>query len=284
MKSIQKILINIDDFHYGIDSDDIQDADRDYVHLEIKNGWLYEAVSHAEQVIEDLFSVLMTSKDIDTFAKDVIQYSVGKVKNIYGILMTRIWNMLHRNFVCLFSMDEEWGNAEAFSHYKESLLLIQQYTKELKAFHIKYYRDYCRYKHGLSVGLTPMQNPLMKEDTERVEAMKSNPGEEALYTFHSEPVDEYEKKNRELPAMTIFLKPGIQPHVRALHDEKNLLYSTLHVVNIMEVVKITEKASILLDIVFRNILNKCSEKEYFSEIALPVERMEECVIIGFPTE
>ena len=78
MKSIQKILINIDDFHYGIDSDDIQDADRDYVHLEIKNGWLYEAVSHAEQVIEDLFSVLMTSKDIDTFAKDVIQCRKGK--------------------------------------------------------------------------------------------------------------------------------------------------------------------------------------------------------------
>lgn len=66
VKSIRKILLELDQFY----KDDIKEYEKyykddvDVLHLQIRNGWFFEAVSQAEQAIEDLFSVLMNLRDI----------------------------------------------------------------------------------------------------------------------------------------------------------------------------------------------------------------------------
>ena len=58
--SIRKLLMESDNFYKDIleDPELVNACTQDNIHRELKNGWLYEAVSHAEQAIEDLFSLL----------------------------------------------------------------------------------------------------------------------------------------------------------------------------------------------------------------------------------
>ena len=56
MRSIQKILLGLDDFYSDIVPDHEYDGEEsDIVHCQIRNGWLYDTVAHAEQAIEGLF-------------------------------------------------------------------------------------------------------------------------------------------------------------------------------------------------------------------------------------
>ena len=41
----------------------------DIVHGQIRNGWFYEAISQAEQAIEDLFSTMMNLENLSYFEK-----------------------------------------------------------------------------------------------------------------------------------------------------------------------------------------------------------------------
>ena len=55
IKSIQKILVNLDEFYADLLPElEMEYEQRDIVHCQIRNGWFYEAVSQAEQAIEDL--------------------------------------------------------------------------------------------------------------------------------------------------------------------------------------------------------------------------------------
>ena len=64
VRSIQKILLNLDDFYSDLGPClEANDEERNIVHYQIRNGWFYEAVSQAEQAIEDLFSTLMNLDD-----------------------------------------------------------------------------------------------------------------------------------------------------------------------------------------------------------------------------
>lgn len=288
VKSIKKVLLNLDDFYADLLTDlELENEERDILHCQIRNGWFYEAVSQAEQAIEDLFSIMMNLGDIDYFAKNVIRYSAVKVKDY-------IWNFQTDNlkYICKqfgmpwFSLDEPWENEDVFEEYKKAVFRTQAYVKELQEFHKKYYLDYCQYKHGLSVALAPMQNPLMKDEIERREKLMKNPLEGALQTFHQGTVAQYEKRTGTLPAMGMLLKPNMQKHLRELHEEENLLFFTMHHVDIEAVVRITEHASILQDTLWKNIIWRCEEndEDEFHRIAFPSEKMNHVYEIGFPKE
>jgi len=148
--------LNLDDFYEDILQDlEYENENQDLVHCQIRNGCFYEAVSQAEQAIEDLFSTMMNLGNMAYFAKNVIRYSASKVK-------TYIWNYKTDDleYTCeqldlpFFSLDVDWENEEFFEKYKECLLRTQSFIKDLQSFHKQYYQDYCQYKHGLSVGLT----------------------------------------------------------------------------------------------------------------------------------
>ena len=283
VKSIRKLLLNLDDFYGDLLEDlELEDEKQDIVHCQIRNGWFYEAVTHAEQAIEDLFSTLMNLKELSTFIKDELFYNASAAKKY-------IWNFDADDLEYLtdqfgykyFPLDEPWEAVEAFEGYRNGVLLTREYVKELQIFHKKYYDDYCQYKHGLSVGLAPMETSLLKDDVDRRSAIMSNPFEGALFTFHNGTIGEYQKHTGELPAMLLQLKPGMQQHLTDLHNDGNLLFSTTHHVDIEEFLEITEHACILVNVVWTNILKRCDGS---NEIAYPLPTIKKYCVIGYPKD
>ena len=288
VKSIRKILLNLDDFYKEILPElEYEKDNRDLVHCQIRNGWFYEAVSQAEQAIEDLFSTMMNLGDMAYFAKNVIRYSASKVKSYIWDFKTDDLEYICGQFgIPYFPLDDPWEHEDVFLAYKAALLRIQRFVKELQAFHKKYYQDYCQYKHGLSVGLAPMQNPLMKDDVERREKLMEQPLEGGLQTFHQGTLDQYQKRTGSLPAMGLLLKSGTKANLRELLEEGNLLFFTMNVVDIDEVVRITEQSCILLNVLWKNILWRCEEKETdeFHRVAFPSTDIKHIYEIGFPKD
>lgn len=287
VKSIRKILLDLDGFYENIIEDIQTDETQDIIHCQIRNGWFYEAVAQAVQAIEDLFSTVKCLKDIRFFTKDVLRYRAGQVKKyIWQFDADDLAYLAEQFGYPYFDFDEVWENKEAFEVYKNGMIFTQNCVKELQAFHKKYYDDYNQYKHGLSVGLSPMENPLMKGDDDRQKQIMSEPLMGALYTFHNGTIEDYQKRTGSLPAMMIQLKKDMQPYISELHKEKNLLFSTIHVVNMDEIVKVTEHACILLDVVWLNIIIKCTEKETdkFHKVAFPLDSLKRYCEIGIPKE
>lgn len=286
VKSIQKLLLNLDEFYSDLIPElEEEDETRDLVHCQIRNGWFYEAVSQAEQAIEDLFSMMMNLSDMAYFAKNVIRYKAADAKKyIWDFRSDDLEYICEQQGIPYFPLDEPWENEDVFDKYSKAVLLAQKYVKELQTFHRKYYQDYCQYKHGLSVALTSMQNPLLKRDKERREALIKNPLEGALQTFHQGTIGQYERLTGSLPAIGVLLKPETQKHLRELHDEGNLLFFTVHVADLREVIKITEHACILFHTLWKNIMWRCEEKENdeFQKVAFPTENLHTICEIGFP--
>lgn len=289
VKSIKKIILDADRFYSDLEdeiyfdkSGTTESGDRvDIVNNEIKNGWLFEAVSQAEQAIEDLFSLLKYSHDIAYFAKNVINYNAPKVvKYIWTFDTDELEFIMHEFKLPYFSLKEPWEEREVFETYKESLLRMQQWLQELIAFHKKYYLDYCQYKHGMSVAMRPFgrQRTICEE--------KQDSHEGVLMTFDSYRIEKRYKASETLPQIALYLDPDISPYASRLHAEGNLLRYSLHVVNIDEVVSITEKAFTLLNIVWVNLLKRCerTNEDEINEWAFPTDNYKEYIIIGFPVE
>ena len=80
VKSIRKLLLNLEEFYGDMLPDlEYEGSQVDIVHGQIRSGWFYEAISQAEQAIEDLFSTMMNLENLSYFAKNVVQYNATKV-------------------------------------------------------------------------------------------------------------------------------------------------------------------------------------------------------------
>lgn len=289
VKSMRKILLDADRFYSDLEDEIYFDKSGeteannqiDIVNNEIKNGWMFEAISQAEQAIEDLFSLLKNSDDIAYFAKNVVNYNATEVKKyIWNFQADKLEYIMQEFKLPYFLLDEPWENREVFEFYKESILRMQQWLQELIAFHKKFYLDYCQYKHGMSVALRPFGRQHMKSEERR------NPHEGVLMTFDSYTVEKRHKVSGTLPQMAMYLDPTIIPYVSRLHSEGNLLHYSMHVVNIDEIVSITEKAFALLNIVWTNLLKRCeiTDEDKVNEWAFPANDYKSCYIIGFPVQ
>lgn len=147
--------------------------------------------------------------------------------------------------------------------------------KDLVKFHRHYYQDYCQYKHGLAVSLR-----------------NANAGDEplkgALYTYDSTVIDKKIKQIGGPPCMVLELFPETQPYVRSLHDEKNLLYATIHPVDVDEVLEIAKKSFVLLNTLRINLMriSEYTDETKIEEFAFPCKDGDLCRIMnmGFPRE
>ena len=52
-----------------------------------------------------------------------------------------------------------------------------------------------------------------------------------MFTFHNGKFEEYQKRTGSIPAPILMLTIKIQPYIRELRDEDNLLYETVHMVD-----------------------------------------------------
>lgn len=289
VKSIRKIILNSEDFYRKLEDEFLFDVDAnlpmdehpDIVNNQIRNGWMFEAVSQAEQAIEDLFSLLKNSGDIAYFAKNVVNYSASQVKKyIWNFKTDDIKYIMQEFGLPYFPLKEPWDNQEVFEFYKESVLLMQSYLQDLIAFHKKYYLDYCQYKHGMSVALCPFGKMHKKGEH------RPDPHIGGLMTFDSYTVEKRSKASGELPHLALYATPEIGPYVSRLHAEGNLLHYSMKVVNIADIVQITEKAFTLLNIVWCNLMRRCevTDEDNINEWAFPEEDYHQYVVIGFPVD
>ncbi|MGO5315168.1 hypothetical protein ACTQ1O_12320 [Bilifractor sp. LCP21S3_A7] len=278
IESIKKLILNGNNFYADLVTDDgpLSDiATTDNINKEIRTGWLYEAVSHAEQSIEDLFSLLMCAQSPDYFARDVVVYQAGKVKNyIWDFKTDDLEYVLEQFHLPYFDLDDPWENEDVFNAYKESVLMLQEYTKELIVFHKHYYQDYCQYKHGMAVSLR-YGNPNPDKLTEG-----------AFKTFDSYTVGTRMKQTKSAPALCFDIVPETQPYLGALHDEKNLLHYSLHAADIYKFEEITQKALLLLLPLRMNLIemSKWDGTEKVQLIAFPNKKKSKIMRIGFPCE
>lgn len=282
VKSIRKIILTADEFYTDILPEEIT-QDEDVVNNEIRNGWLYEAMAQSEQAIEDLFSLLKNSTDIAYFAKNVVNYRATEVKNyIWNFKYDDIEYFMEQFKLPFFDLDdaEAWGeHQDVFEEYKKSVLLMQDYLKRLIQYHKHYYLDYCQYKHGMAVALKPFGKAHTAEEK------RENLLEGALMTFDNYSIGK-RMKNGTPPLLAFTLTPEVQPFLRSLHDEQNLLHYTTHLINVDEVVKITEMAYTLESVVWENLLKRSNitDEDTIHEWAFPLENYRRHIVIGFPVE
>lgn len=283
VKSMREMILKAEKFYeeaeINLSLGGSAEGEIDIVNNQIRNGWLFEAVSQAEQAIEDVFSLLKNSGDIAYFAKNVVNYKANQVKDYIWRFDTNSLEYIMREFkLPYYPLDEPWENQEVFEQYKQAVLLMQEYLRDLIEFHKKYYLDYCQYKHGMSVALCPFGKQHIKSENER------NLIEGALMTFDSYTVGKRQQASGSLPQLAMYLTPEIQPYVSRLHEEGNLLHFSMHVVNIDDVVRITEKAYTLLSIIWVNLLKRCemTDEDTIREWAFPLKDYREYMNIGFP--
>lgn len=244
------------------------------VAVEVKTGWLYEAVSHAEQAIEDLFSLLKNAQSPDYFARNVVIYKAWAVKDY-------IWNFKYDD-VCYIANEFHFPfidrnnnqsslKRDDFEKYRKAMLLMQEYLEQLVKFHKRYYLDYCQYKHGLAVSLSFEKTALQK------------PTQGVLKTYDSYPVGTRMNQTKGTPFMGLDLDPEVIPYYRELHDEKNLLHYTIHTADIDEFISIVEKAYALIRPLRSNLISTSSldEKTSTHEYMFPDDDYRKMIRISF---
>jgi hypothetical protein len=281
VKSIKRILENADDF-YNDFKHELRQADDDTgdqtVHLEIKNGLVFEALAQSMQAIEDLFSLMKNAADISYFVKHVIVYQAGAVNQYIRDFDTEnIEYLLKQMQLLYFPLDEPWENAEIFEHYKNSVLLTQDYLRELKMHHNKFSLHYNQYKHGQAVALRPFATP--------PEGIEDNMLEAGLMAFDSLRFEKRTKKAVPPPAFVIpHFHPDIAGHVSELHNEDNLLRADLQVIHIDTLIGIAEKAYTLINVFWNNLVKQsnATEEDEFLEQCFPIKDYQRVAEIGFP--
>lgn len=277
VKSIQKILLNIDEF-----CSDLEFKGADTLSIsETINGWLFEAMAQAEQAIEDLFSLLKNSTDIPYFAKKVVNYKANEVKRyIWDFKYDDAQYVLTQFQLPYFDLHDavSWEeHQEVFKYYKESVLLIQDYLCKLIQFHKKYYLDYCQYKHGMAVALRPYGVPQQE--------VHSNPLEGVLMTFDNYHIEK-RMHNGNMPQMALYLTSDVQPYVTELHEEENLLHYSMHYIRMEDVNEIVEMAYTLEAVVRENLIRRSevTDEDTIHEWVFPLKDYGQQICIGFPIE
>ena len=214
IKSIKKIIVNINDFYSDFDFDK-SNAEQDLfspnmVDREIYNGWLYEALSHAEQAIEDLFSLMKCAQSSDWFARDVVVYKAAVINKYIRMFKCDSPEYYLEQLHIPNVEDNEWADETAHAKYKESVEIIRRFISDLVEFYNYYYLDYCQYKHGLSIMLragrrdekTPLKGFIKTYDS---------------WNFVGRHINE-----KNTPALAIDLFPETAPYLNKLNKENNL--------------------------------------------------------------
>lgn len=279
VESIKKLILNLDDFYGDMigENHPLSIVEARQIKNEVRMGWIFEALSHAEQAIEDLFSLLMLSKNIDTFVKDVVNYRATEVKKyIWKFNVDDPQKILEEFFLPYFDLDDSqaWEeHQECYIEYRAAVLRMQAYLKELIDFHKKHYQDYCQYKHGSAVGL---RYGGYKEGNALTEGV--------LQTFDNRPIKV--RDNETPPALIFDLMPETQKHIKSLYNNSNLLHYSLHSVDMDDIVKITEKAYELISVLRHNLIKRSRllDSDEFNEWAFPSGKRGIMMLMGFPIE
>lgn len=280
--TISKILKNLRDFY----RDDIEDIKQPYdmsgeitINKEVKNGLIFSALAETIQYIEDLFSLMKFSKNIEYFVKNVIKYNAT---TIYQYIKT--FKIEDLKFICeeyqipYFNINEEWRDyPELFFIYKEAILNLQQNITKIVEFYKKYESFYLQYKHGLTVALNPF-------GSEQPSLLDINEG--YLMIYDKVEISKIMASKKQKMILIPHLTQEVAKSVSQLNQEENLLRAEISTICIEELLELSKNICELLQILHTNLINICdnTEKQDFHNFCLPYKKDNKYATMGFPVK
>lgn len=214
-------------------------ADETYAYGPLSLGIAAAAVNEAAQHCEDLFALMRFLREPAYFAREMANYSAGKVVEFGRKLVDADDTTISRLFLVPDPETVRAGLADA-ADPESSIAAVEagrarlgEMARETAAFYRAYEDFHVHYKHGLKLPLSPFGVPTKEAVEERKANLKA-----PLFSYTNEPISAMLRRTRPEQVMMLQLGPNQQANVSQLVEERNVLRLRLaHDVDLDEVVR-----------------------------------------------
>lgn len=198
--------------------------DESYAYGPLSLGVTAAAVNEAAQHCEDLFALLKFLREPSYFARDMADYSAGKVVDFGRRLASADDSAISRLFLVPDPETVREGLTEA-EDPASSLAIVEAARARLGAMvreTAEFYRTFegfhVQYKHGLKLPLSPFGVPTREAIEERKIDAKA-----PLFSYTNEPISAMLRRPAHEQLVMLHLGPNQRANVSDLVDERNVL-------------------------------------------------------------
>jgi hypothetical protein len=246
-------------------------AEESYAYGPLSLGITAAAVNESAQHCEDLFAVLKFLREEVWFAKEMANYSAGKVVEFGAKLADADDARISRLFLVPDAETVRAGLAEAvdpessIASVETGRARLGEMVRKTAAFYRTYEDFHVHYKHGLKLPLSPFGIPTKEAIEERKGDLKS-----PLFSYTNEPISAMVRRPQAEQVMMMQLGPNQQANVTRLVEERNILRLRLaHDVDLDEVVDRSRVVLRLLELAQANRLTIGQMEEGNQRFSVP---------------
>lgn len=248
-------------------------AEETYAYGSLSLGITAAAVNEAAQHCEDLFALLRFLREPAYFAREMANYSAGKVVEFGRKLADADDARISRLFLVpdpetvragLTAAADPEPSIEAAEAGRARLA---ETVRETAVFYRAYEEFHVQYKHGLKLPLSPFGVPTKEAIEERKTNLKA-----PLFSYTNEPISAILRRPRPEQLMMLQLGANQQANMSQLIEEGNLLrLRPAHDVDLDDVVRRSYTVLRLLQLAEKNRLALGEVKDGNQSFSLPGE-------------
>ena len=198
-------------------------AEDAYAYGPLSLGITAAAINEAAQHCEDLFALLRFLREPTFFAREMANYSAGKVVEFGRKLADADDDVISRLFLVpdkervRAGLSDAEGSSQAISFAEEARIRLAQMVRESAAFYRRVEDFHVHYKHGLKLPLRPFGVP-----TEDAIVQRKRDLESPVVAYTTEPISATMRRDGAEPLM-FRAGPNQQAHLAQLVKQRNLL-------------------------------------------------------------
>jgi len=199
-------------------------AEESYTYGPLSLGITAAAVNESAQHCEDLFALLRFLREEAHFAKEMANYSAGKVVRVGRELADADDARISRLFLVPDPATVRTGLAaaadpeSAIASVEAGRARLGEMVRQTAAFYRTYEDFHIHYKHGLKLPLSPFGIPTQDAINERKTDVKS-----PLFSYTNEPIAAMVRRPQAEQMMMLRLGPAQRANVTRLVEDRNLL-------------------------------------------------------------
>lgn len=248
-------------------------AEETYAYGPLSLGITAAAVNEAAQHCEDLFALLRFLREAAYFAREMANYSAGKVVEFGRKLVDADDATISRLFLVPDPETVRAGLADAADPESSTAAVeagrarLGEMVRETAASYRAYENFHVHYKHGLKLPLSPFGVPTQEAIEERKSNLKA-----PLFSYTTEPISAMLRRPRPEQVMMLQLGRNQQANMSKLVEERNVLRLRLaHDVDLDEVVRRSYTVLRLLRLAQTNRLALGKVEDGNQSLSLPGE-------------